>query len=69
MSHQFSINDSVTVRGWPRVAFTIRAVHEREFLVCMVGDDKLHSVSPSACTALADDEYCGECGQIGCPCG
>lgn len=32
----------------------------------MVGDDREHLVDVSDLTVLADDEYCGVCGQIGC---
>lgn len=69
MSHFLSVGDTVTVKGWPAVAFVICAAHDHEILARMVGDDKLHSVSPSACTVITDDEFCGGCGQIGCPCG
>jgi hypothetical protein len=35
-------------------------------VVVMVGDDREHIVDPDDCTALDDDAYCHECGQIGC---
>lgn len=36
-------------------------------VVCvMVGDDKRWSFDPEDVTALEREEYCGECGQIGC---
>ncbi len=35
-------------------------------LVVMVGDDHRHAVDPDACTPIAREDYCGECGQIGC---
>lgn len=35
-------------------------------IVCMVGDDRHHSIDPDDITPLDDDEYCGSCGQIGC---
>ena len=36
-------------------------------LVCrMIGDDRDFSVDPEDVTALERDEYCGECGQVGC---
>lgn len=32
----------------------------------MVGDDRVHIVDVSDCTPIKEDEYCPECGQIGC---
>lgn len=34
--------------------------------VCMVGDDHVHTVDISEMTLIDDDEYCSNCGQIGC---
>lgn len=36
-------------------------------IVCvMVGDDRQFTFDPEDVTPLAREEYCGECGQIGC---
>jgi len=36
-------------------------------VVCvMVGDDRRFAFDPDDLTPLADKEYCGSCGQIGC---
>ena len=42
--------------------------HEnRDNVVCMmVGDDAKFTFEVSMLTTLDDDEYCHECGQIGC---
>lgn len=32
----------------------------------MVGDDQVHLVEIDDLTAIEDDEYCSECGQVGC---
>jgi hypothetical protein len=32
----------------------------------MVGDDRIHYVDIEDLTVLDDDDYCPECGQIGC---
>lgn len=32
----------------------------------MVGDDRVHLIDVEDLTPLTDDEYCPECGQIGC---
>jgi hypothetical protein len=35
-------------------------------LVRMVGDDSKHSVYVSDLTEISEDDYCNECGAIGC---
>lgn len=35
-------------------------------LAVMIGDDQKFSVDPADVTALPEDGYCQECGQIGC---
>lgn len=35
-------------------------------LMVMVGDDRRHAVDPADVTPLNDDDYCPECGQVGC---
>jgi hypothetical protein len=35
-------------------------------LVCMVGDNHKFELDRSDLTPLAREEFCGECGQIGC---
>ena len=35
-------------------------------IVVMVGDDKRHTVDKDNCTPIEREDYCGECGQIGC---
>lgn len=35
-------------------------------IVRMIGDDARHSVDESDITPIAREDYCGECGQIGC---
>lgn len=44
----------------------IETVPTGRIIVCMVGDDRHHSVDPTDITPLDDDDYCGSCGQIGC---
>lgn len=34
--------------------------------VVMVGDDKVHIVDKRDCTEIPEEDYCHECGQIGC---
>lgn len=35
-------------------------------LLVMVGDDREHAIDPEDVEPLADEDYCGSCGQIGC---
>ena len=35
-------------------------------IVVMVGDDQQFVVDPEDVTPLAREDYCGECGQVGC---
>jgi len=35
-------------------------------LMVMVGDDHEHKVDATDCTEIGEDDYCHECGQIGC---
>ena len=36
-------------------------------IICrMIGDDRFFDFDPDDVTAIEDDEYCHECGQIGC---
>lgn len=37
-----------------------------EALMVMVGDDRFHIVDPDDVTPLQLDDFCPECGQIGC---
>lgn len=40
---------------------------DRQFVeAIMVGDDRLHYVDVDDLTVLNDEDYCKECGQIGC---
>lgn len=39
---------------------------ESRIVVVMVGDDKRHIVAASDLIPLNEDEFCPECGQIGC---
>lgn len=32
----------------------------------MVGDDRVHIIDVEDLTVIGEDEYCPECGQIGC---
>jgi hypothetical protein len=35
-------------------------------VVVMVGDDRETTIDLSGLTLLAEEDYCGECGQVGC---
>jgi hypothetical protein len=70
------------VEGWGGIAFHLlgyEMIRDEDFewsgieeenrdnvRVVMVGDDTVHIVPTKDITPLGDDEYCPECGQIGC---
>ena len=37
-----------------------------QVVMCMVGDDRWFVFDASDCEPIGDDDYCSECGQIGC---
>ena len=41
-------------------------VDETRVIAIMVGDDRKHIVDVSDLTLLNENDYCPECGQIGC---
>jgi len=70
-----------TVRGYGGVAWYVRGwevepdedtewsgIEERtgKVVATMVGDDTRHVLDESDLTAIKREDYCGECGQIGC---
>ena len=72
---------AVKVEGWKGVAFNVLGPAAREEVteygwesfedpsqvrVVMVGDDKVHIVDKDDCTEIPEEDYCHECGQIGC---
>lgn len=73
--------EAYTVRGYRGIAFYVlgwetEPDEETEWsgieartgrvLAVMIGDDHRHSVDPDDLAPIAREEYCGECGQIGC---
>jgi len=56
-----------TVQGWPGVAvFIERFTFGGRVVVVMVGDDQAHTVDVEDLTQINDEDYCYECGQVGC---
>ena len=42
-------------------------IEDREHVRCiMVGDDRVFTFEIDELTAISDEDYCPECGQIGC---
>jgi hypothetical protein len=39
-----------------------------QLIAVMIGDDRHFTVDPSDIHAIAENDYCPECGQIGCHC-
>lgn len=63
---QFPSGTNVRVEGYGGVAWWVRHVLDGQVVCRMVGDDRNFSFDPSELSQLAREEYCGECGQIGC---
>jgi hypothetical protein len=75
-------NAHYAVAGWPGVAFYlmgwleypgpdtewdgIMLVDRTQVRAVMVGDDREHVIDVDDLTEIADEDYCGGCGQIGC---
>ena len=73
--------EAYRVRQYPGVAFYVYGwetepdadtewtgleVRTGRIVAVMVGDDRRHSLDPDDVEPLPREEYCGECGQIGC---
>ena len=74
--------DAYTVAGWGAgIAWSVYGwetepdedtewsgyeVRTGNLVVCMIGDDRLFAVDPDDVTAIDEDAYCHECGQVGC---
>lgn len=61
---------NVKVEGYEGIAFYDPYVCEEHGedcrIVVMVGDDHAWHVEVDDITELEEDEFCGECGQVGC---
>jgi hypothetical protein len=56
-----------SVAGYGGVAFYLeRRIDNETVAAIMVGDDREHVVSVDDLTAIGEDDYCHECGQVGC---
>lgn len=65
------MSGNVTIDGYRGVAFykpwTCTEGHgDRCVVAVMVGDDHPYHVDAGDVHPLADDAFCGQCGQIGC---
>lgn len=55
------------VAGGPAVAWrVIRGTSSGTVVAVMVGDDSEHEHDPDDLAEIRDEDYCAECGQIGC---
>ena len=74
-------HDAYTVQGYSGIAFRVygwelqpdedtewTGIEERtgNVIVVMIGDDRKFSADPDDLTPIPDEDYCAECGQIGC---
>lgn len=73
--------DAYAVRGYRGIAFRVLGwetepdedtewsgyeVRTGRVLAVMVGDNHRHSIEREDLTPIAREDYCGECGQVGC---
>jgi hypothetical protein len=73
--------DAYTVQGYRGIAFAVlgwetepdedtewSGIETRtgQVLAVMIGDDHRHRVDPDDVTPIDREDYCGECGQVGC---
>lgn len=58
--------DYVTVEGYGGVAFRVEGGDEHQLRAHMVGDDTTYTFDVEECTVLSEDEFCHDCGQLGC---
>jgi hypothetical protein len=66
---QYPRGAKVTVEGYRGVAWWVDHIQpeDNSRVACvMVGDDRRFTFERSELAALAREDYCGECGQIGC---
>jgi hypothetical protein len=59
------------VRGWEtepdeNTDWTGYEVRTGRVICTMVGDNEHHRIDPGDLTPINREDYCGECGQIGC---
>lgn len=64
--HRFPRGTYVRVDGWGAIAFFVRAVSGTNARVVMVGDDRVHEVDLDDLVELKREDFCGQCGAIGC---
>jgi hypothetical protein len=63
---EFPQGTTVKAEGWGGVAFVVKEVQGDWARIVMVGDDAKHLAELSCLTRIEREEFCGECGQIGC---
>lgn len=82
MTDEFDFNAAYRVEGWPAVAWRATSygkIYDEDYewsgiiyddterVVChMVGDDKDYTFGVEELTKIDEEDYCPECGQIGC---
>jgi hypothetical protein len=64
---QVPLYGAVRVEGWAGTAFRyVSHTFGGKAIVVMIGDDREHIVDPEDLTHIDEDDYCHECGQVGC---
>lgn len=45
----------------------IEEIDDKDWIIAvMVGDNRRHEIEVSEITMIEDDDYCSQCGQVGC---
>ena len=62
----FNLDDAVSVEGWDGIAFSVLELKDHRATVIMIGDDRKWEVDINDLKLLKSEQYCRDCGQIGC---
>lgn len=62
----FDLSGAYRAEGWGGIAWRADYLLGPMIVAHMVGDDREFRFAPEQLTRIDDDDYCHECGQIGC---
>lgn len=57
---------AVKVDSYPGVAWRVVKTYARSYELVMVGDDRVQTFDIDDVHSIGENEFCSECGQIGC---
>lgn len=50
----------------PEIGDNVEEIDDNHLVMVMVGDDREHTVPYDCVTEISEDDFCHQCGQIGC---